>query len=269
MAMEVKIHKKLGEYELDVHWKSTKKRIGILGASGSGKSLTLKSIAGIEHPDQGHIQIGDHVLYDSDSRICLKPQKRNVGYMFQNYALFPTMTVEQNVGAGLAGNKKKKQEQVQKMIRHFRLEGLEKRLPRELSGGQQQRVALASVLVLEPDILVIDEPTSQLDPQETERVFEIIKTMKQMGKTIILVEHKMELVAEYCDEVVVLHQGKVIRHGDKHDVLSEIELEKFGVMLPLTVYLANELKKHGVRMKDNIITSDEMADQLQKIGKKE
>ena len=126
MAMEVKIHKKLGEYELDVHWKSTKKRIGILGASGSGKSLTLKSIAGIEHPDQGHIQIGDHVLYDSDSRICLKPQKRNVGYMFQNYALFPTMTVEQNVGAGLAGDKKKKQEQVQKMIRHFRLEGLEK-----------------------------------------------------------------------------------------------------------------------------------------------
>lgn len=95
MAMEVKIHKKLGEYELDVHWKSTKKRIGILGASGSGKSLTLKSIAGIEYPDQGHIQIGDHVLYDSDSRICLKPQKRNVGYMFQNYALFPTMTVEQ------------------------------------------------------------------------------------------------------------------------------------------------------------------------------
>ena len=124
---------------------------------------------------------------------------------------------------------------------------LQEKNPFELSGGQ-----LASVLVLEPDILVIDEPTSQLDPQETERVFEIIKTMKQMGKTIILVEHKMELVAEYCDEVVVLHQGKVIRHGDKHDVLSEIEL-----------------KKHGVRMKDNIITSDEMADQLQKIGKKE
>ena len=163
MAMEVKIHKKLGEYELDVHWKSTKKRIGILGASGSGKSLTLKSIAGIEHPDQGHIQIDDHVLYDSDSRICLKPQKRNVGYMFQNYALFPTMTVEQNVGAGLAGNKKKKQEQVQKMIRHFRLEGLEKRLPRELSGGQQQRVALARIMAYEPSVILLDEPFSALD----------------------------------------------------------------------------------------------------------
>ena len=107
MAMEVKIHKKLGEYEAGCTLEIHEERIGILGASGSGKSLTLKSIAGIEHPDQGHIQIGDHVLYDSDSRICLKPQKRNVGYMFQNYALFPTMTVEQNVGAGLAGNKRR------------------------------------------------------------------------------------------------------------------------------------------------------------------
>lgn len=127
MSMEVKIHKKFGEYELDVCWKSMKKRIGILGASGSGKSLTLKSIAGIEHPDKGYIRIGEHILYDSDSGTCLKPQKRNVGYMFQNYALFPAMTVAQNVGAGLSGDKKKKQEQVEKMIRHFRLEGAGKK----------------------------------------------------------------------------------------------------------------------------------------------
>ena len=116
MAMEVKIHKKLGEYELDVHWKSTKKRIGIVGASGSGKSLTLKSIAGIEHPDQGHIQIGDHVLYDSDSRICLKPQKRNVGYMFQNYALFPNMTVEENILTGLKAGKRYGEAQQKKRV---------------------------------------------------------------------------------------------------------------------------------------------------------
>ncbi len=105
MSMEVKIHKKFGEYELDVYWKSMKKRIGILGASGSGKSLTLKSIAGIEHPDRDYIRIGEHILDDSDSGTCLKPQKRNVGYMFQNYALFPAMTVAQNVGAGLSGDK--------------------------------------------------------------------------------------------------------------------------------------------------------------------
>ena len=207
MSMEVKIHKKLGEYELDVHWKSTKKRIGILGASGSGKSLTLKSIAGIEHPDQGHIQIGDHVLYDSDSRICLKPQKRNVGYMFQNYALFPTMTVEQNVGAGLAGDKKKKQ--VQKMIRHFRLEGLEKRLPRELSGGQQQRVALARIMAYEPSVILLDEPFSALDVFLKDRLQqEMMELLSDYDGTVILVSHSRD------EELLVIDDGKQICYGD-------------------------------------------------------
>ena len=210
MAMEVKIHKKLGEYELDVHWKSTKKRIGILGASGSGKSLTLKSIAGIEHPDQGHIQIGDHVLYDSDSRICLKPQKRNVGYMFQNYALFPTMTVEQNVGAGLAGNKKKKQEQVQKMIRHFRLEGLEKRLPRELSGGQQQRVALARIMAYEPSVILLDDPFSALDRLQQE----MMELLSDYDGTVILVSHSRDEIYRFSEELLVIDDGKQICYGD-------------------------------------------------------
>ena len=218
MAMEVKIHKKLGEYELDVHWKSTKKRIGILGASGSGKSLTLKSIAGIEHPDQGHIQIGDHVLYDSDSRICLKPQKRNVGYMFQNYALFPTMTVEQNVGAGLAGDKKKKQEQVQKMIRHFRLEGLEKRLPRELSGGQQQRVLLARALCAAQKILLLDEPVSGLDPRVTAEMYQLIKDLnKKDGITIIMISHDIAAAVKYATHI--LHIGEHCFFGTKKQYL--------------------------------------------------
>ena len=208
MAMEVKIHKKLGEYELDVHWKSTKKRIGILGASGSGKSLTLKSIAGIEHPDQGHIQIGDHVLYDSDSRICLKPQKRNVGYMFQNYALFPTMTVEQNVGAGLAGNKKKKQEQVKKMIRHFRLEGLEKRLPRELSGGQQQRVALARIMAYEPSVILLDEPFSALDEYLRWNLEqELLEVLRQFSGPALFVSHSRDEIYRICGKACVMDQG--------------------------------------------------------------
>ena len=215
MAMEVKIHKKLGEYELDVHWKSTKKRIGILGASGSGKSLTLKSIAGIEHPDQGHIQIGDHVLYDSDSRICLKPQKRNVGYMFQNYALFPTMTGEQNVGAGLVGNKKKKQEQAQKMIRHFRLEGLEKRLPRELSGGQQQRVALARIMAYEPSVILLDEPFSALDVFLKDRLQqEMMELLSDYDGTVILVSHSRDEIYRFSEELLVIDDGKQICYGD-------------------------------------------------------
>ena len=237
--------------------------LAIVGASGCGKSTLLNIMCGMFAPTKGEVLIDGESIEKSDHKI---------GYISQTDTLLPWRTIESNVALGLEIEGIKKEERIKRareLMKTSGLKGFEKKYPFELSGGQQQRVALASVLVLEPDILVIDEPTSQLDPQETERVFEIIKTMKQMGKTIILVEHKMELVAEYCDEVVVLHQGKVIRHGDKHDVLSEIELEKFGVMLPLTVYLANELKKHGVRMKDNIITSDEMADQLQKIGKKE
>ena len=226
MAMEVKIHKKLGEYELDVHWKSTKKRIGILGASGSGKSLTLKSIAGIEHPDQGHIQIGDHVLYDSDSRICLKPQKRNVGYMFQNYALFPTMTVEQNVGAGLAGNKKKKQEQVQKMIRHFRLEGLEKRLPRELSGGMKQRVAIAKALALKPQIILMDEPSMGLSPIFVNEIFDIIQAVSESGTTVLLVEQNAKKALSIADRAYVLETGKIVLSGDAKELMNNESIKK-------------------------------------------
>ena len=208
MSMEVKIHKKLGEYELDVYWKSKKKRIGILGASGSGKSLTLKSIAGIEHPDKGYIRIGEHILYDSDSGTCLKPQKRNVGYMFQNYALFPAMTVAQNVGAGLSGDKKKKQEQVEKMIRHFRLEGLEKRLPRELSGGQQQRVAIARALINNPDIIIADEPTGNLDSSNELEVLKILKEISKQGKIVIVVSHN-PIIKNYADILYKINDGKI------------------------------------------------------------
>ena len=205
MSMEVKIHKKLGEYELDVYWKSMKKRIGILGASGSGKSLTLKSIAGIEHPDKGYIRIGEHILYDSDSGTCLKPQKRNVGYMFQNYALFPAMTVAQNVGAGLSGDKKKKQEQVEKMIRHFRLEGLEKRLPRELSGGQQQRVALARIMAYEPSVILLDEPTAFLDlPNRYELCLLLKKLAQEEKKCVLFSTHDLDIALSLCDSIMLI-----------------------------------------------------------------
>lgn len=139
--------------------------------------------------------------------------------------------------------------------------------PFELSGGQQQRVAFASVLVLEPDMFVIDEPTSQLDPRETERVFDIILKMKEMGKTIVLVEHKMELVAQYSDEVLVLEDGRLIRAGEKHEILSETGLQEHGVMLPQTVLLAEKMRNSGLKIKDGIITEDEMREQLVNIGR--
>ena len=140
MAIEVKIQRKLNTFELNIDFKSDSKRIGILGASGCGKSMTLKSIAGIEPPESGLIKIEGKTVYDSENKVNLKPQKRNIGYLFQNYALFPTMTVEKNIAAGLKGKKQENANRVREMIEKFQLTGLEKRFPSELSGGQQQRV---------------------------------------------------------------------------------------------------------------------------------
>lgn len=163
MGIKVDIKRKLGEFSLDINFQTESKRIGILGASGCGKSMTLKSIAGIETPDFGMIQIDDKVLFDSANKVDLKPQKRNVGYLFQNYALFPTMTVAKNIAAGLKGSKEEKQKKVQEMIEKFELTGLADRLPGQLSGGQQQRVALARIMAYEPDVILLDEPFSALD----------------------------------------------------------------------------------------------------------
>ena len=129
MAIDMLIRKKWDKFSLDINFKSQSKRIGILGASGCGKSMTLKSIAGIETPDSGHIKIDGNILFDKETKTNLKTQKRKVGYLFQNYALFPTMTVEQNIAAGLKGNKQDIHKRVKEMIQKFGLAGLEKHYP--------------------------------------------------------------------------------------------------------------------------------------------
>lgn len=158
MGLVVDIKKKMEDFQLDVRFHSEASRIGILGASGCGKSMTLKAIAGIDTPDAGEIVINGRELYHSGHRINIRPQKRNIGYLFQNYALFPTMTVAKNIEAGLKGAKQEKQKRVDEMLRIFRLDGLKDRMPKELSGGQQQRVALARIMAYEPAVILLDEP---------------------------------------------------------------------------------------------------------------
>ena len=138
MSLQAAIKKRFSGFSLDVSLNTNGGVMGILGASGSGKSMTLKCIAGIETPDEGRIVLNGRVLFDSEKHINLPPQKRKVGYLFQNYALFPNMTVETNIAAGLSGSKEEKQEAVARMIRLFKLEGLEKRYPSQLSGGQSR-----------------------------------------------------------------------------------------------------------------------------------
>lgn len=216
------IHKRIGGFELDVLIESDAGRIGILGASGSGKSMTLKSIAGIEDVDSGRIEAGGRVLFDSDTKTCLKPQKRNVGYMFQNYALFPTMTVLGNVTAGLRGRTAENREAAMDMLRRFGMEGYENRLPGELSGGQQQRVALARIMVTEPDLILLDEPYSALDGYLRDRMqLEMLEMLEDYKGQVIMVSHSRDELYRFSEELFVLDGGKIIRHGAAKDVFAD------------------------------------------------
>lgn len=242
----------------------------LLGANGSGKTTLCNIIRGfIPNFYQG--EMDGEVIFDGKNlqEYEMGELASKIGYVFQNpfnQITGARDTVYGEIAYGLENfgvPVERIREKVDEVMELTNIAYLKDKNPFELSGGQQQRVALASVLVLNPDIFVIDEPTSQLDPRETERVFEIILKMKNMGKTIILVEHKMELVAEYSDDIIVLHKGKIIRMGEKHKVLSELELRNYGVMLPKTVELAEDLRKAGVQIKENIITSKEMKEQLE------
>lgn len=177
--------------------------------------MTLKCIAGIETPDEGHIELNGRVLYDSDQKINLKPQKRKVGYLFQNYALFPNMTVEQNITCAIAGTKEEKQKLVAEMLEQFKLPGLGKRYPSQLSGGQQQRVALARILAYNPEVLLLDEPFSALDAYLKETLqIEMIDLLRLYKGDAIMVTHSRDEVYKISDELLVMHDGKVVDMGN-------------------------------------------------------
>lgn len=212
--IEVNIKKDFGSFVLDLAFASHSKKIGILGASGCGKSMALKSIAGIERPDSGRIAINGKVLYDEKERIFLKPQVRNVGYLFQNYALFPTMTVAQNIAAGVKGNKKQVNVRVHQMIERFHLEGLEQRYPGELSGGQQQRTAFARIMAYEPEVILLDEPFSALDVYLKDQMQrEFMDMLNHYKGLVVLVSHNRDEVYRMSEELLVLDHGTIIRQG--------------------------------------------------------
>ena len=204
---------------MDVDFELKKGCLGILGPSGCGKSMTLKSIAGIVNPDSGIISLTadeETTYFDSKKKINLKPQKRNVGYLFQNYALFPNMTVEDNISVGVSKGDEKT---VSEMIKRFHLEGLEKRYPRQLSGGQQQRVALARILAYGPDVILLDEPFSAMDTFLKEQLrLELVNSLKDFDGFSVLVTHDRDEAFQFCDELIILDEGKIIAKGYTHEV---------------------------------------------------
>ena len=211
MGLYVDVHKRLDEFSLDVSFEVTEpsETLALLGASGSGKSLTLKCIAGVLKPDAGRIVLNDRVLFDSEQRINVPAQKRHVGYLFQQYALFPNMTVEGNISAGAPGVARAERERrVAEQIRLFRLEGLEKRHPSELSGGQQQRVALARIFVGNPELILLDEPLSALDEHlRWQLELELSDVLKAFSGGAVYVTHNRDEVMRLCDTVCVVSDG--------------------------------------------------------------
>lgn len=233
---------------------------GVVGENGSGKTTLCAILRGFAPSFyQGEIQ-GEVLVYGKPIGEYGGELATKIGYVFQNpFTQISGVkeTVFEEVAYGLENfgvPVEEIVERVEAIMKLTHIDSLAEKNPLELSGGQMQRVALASVLVLEPDILIIDEPTSQLDPQGTESVFEIIKMMKDKKKTIILVEHKIDLIAEYADEVLVLRGGKLIAGGDKAQVLSDISLMEQGVQLPQMAILGSRLKEKGFPISEIPVT---------------
>jgi molybdate transport system ATP-binding protein len=185
--------------------------------------MTLKCIAGIETPDEGHISVNGRTLFDSAGRINLPPQARRVGYLFQNYALFPRMTVLQNIAAGLSGREggADKRRKALAWIGQFGLAGLEDRRPALLSGGQQQRAALARMLIGEPEALLLDEPFSALDTNLREQMQLYMLELLENRRDTILVTHSRDEVFKLCGELVTMDQGRVLRQGETRELFRD------------------------------------------------
>lgn len=220
MSLIVDIEKDFGSFSLKVNIEQENGVLGFLGESGCGKSMTLKCIAGIVKPDKGKIILNGRVFFDSDKKINIPPQERKVGYLFQNYALFPHMTVKDNIEIGLTNlSRDKKNKIVREYLSKMKLEGFENRYPHQLSGGQKQRIAFARALACNPDLLILDEPFSALDYHlKSNMENELIDIIKDFKGHIVYVTHDISECYRICDDIVVFSKGLGLNKRSKKDL---------------------------------------------------
>lgn len=224
MSLHVDIRKRLGDFVLETAFDTEDAITGLLGASGCGKSVTLKCIAGVETPDEGSIILDGETLFDSARGINLKPQQRRVGYLFQQYALFPHLTVERNILTGLhrEHDATVRQHRLREMMEMMQLQGLEKLRPTQLSGGQAQRVALARMLVSEPRLLLLDEPFSALDSHLRDQLQpQFLDLLRSYGRHAVLVTHSRDEAYHLCSQLCVMENGRIVRSGATKAVFAD------------------------------------------------
>ena len=244
---------------------------GVIGENAGGKTTLCNLIRGlIPHFYKGKLE-GQALIEGEDIRtLDIDLLSTKIGYIFQNpftQISGVRKTVFEEIALGLENLGMPREEMIEKVLHIAKLVHIENLLqnnPNALSGGQRQRVAFASIIAMDTDTFVIDEPTSQLDPEGTEGIFEIIHTLKEQGKTIILVEHKVDLLAEYADEILVLYKGELIAKGATKEVLSDVSLSEKGVLLPRTVMLNQKLTEKGITLDHVPVTKDDCVSTLRK-----
>lgn len=217
MSLTIDIDRRAGRFHLAVQLRSPGGVLALLGPSGCGKSMTLRCVAGIDRPDRGHIELNGRALYDSAARVCLPPQRREVGYLFQSYALFPNMTVRGNVLAALHGKcgRAEAKRRADAVLAALRLEAVADHRPSQLSGGQAQRAALARILAAPPQLLMLDEPFAALDESLREDILdELDDLLARFGSDVILVTHNREEAFRLSQRTAVMDQGRILEAGD-------------------------------------------------------
>lgn len=221
MALEVQIAKQLPEFMLDVSFRADAGApLSILGPSGSGKTMLLRCIAGLESPNAGRVVLDDRVLLDTKAKVKVPARSRQLGLLFQHYALFPHRTVFENIEFGVRHLARAEREvRVADVIRSTHVTGLEQRYPRELSGGEQQRVALARALAIEPEALLLDEPLSALDAHLRNQIEgQLQETFTEYRRPTLLVTHNIEEAYRLCDQLLVLSRGHIAAFGPKDEI---------------------------------------------------
>jgi len=223
MSISVDIKKHFPFFSLEVAFSAEDETFGFLGASGCGKSLTLRCIAGLETPDEGRIVVNGKVFFDSAKKINLKPQLRKTALLFQDYKLFPNLTVAENIAAGFPRtmNKTEKHDRISAQLKRFNLKGYGSRYPARLSGGQQQRVALARMLAAEPGILMLDEPFSSLDTH-LKNVLEddMITLFEQFKGTVLYISHDIDEAFRFCNRIGVFEEGRIVETASAEDLIT-------------------------------------------------